>query len=169
MARFRHHAKYYRSRKVLIRGKGGVETDVATLEKMVRDDFKSIWLEHLEDLEDLASDIQNNAEMLVPLDTGALQSSIEVSVSKSRRFPGIIAHASATNAGYDYALIQEETEPYEGPAGEMLYEHDDGRLAHYLGGSFAMFLSQYYEDVTNGEVLDMPPELEYAKEYIEIH
>ena len=100
--------------------------------------------------------------MLVQLDTGALMHSIEVRVSRSHRYPGIIAHASATNAGYDYALIQEETEPY----GNDQYEHGDGRLAHYLGGSFASFLAQYYEDIT-GEELEMSSELEHAKDYIE--
>lgn len=162
MAKFRHYTRHYKGRRVLIRGKGGVETDVSNLEKMVREDYKDIWKEHIEDLEDLASDIQNNAEMLVPLDTGALMNSIEVRVSRSRRYPGIIAHARATNAGYDYALIQEETEPFDGGK----YAHDDERLAHYLGGSFASFLAQYYEDIT-GEELVMSSELEHAKDYIE--
>ncbi len=162
MAKFRHYTRHYKGRRVLIRGKGGVETDVSNLEKMVREDYKNIWKEHIEDLEDLASDIQNNAEMLVPLDTGALMNSIEVRVSRSRRYPGIIAHVSATNAGYDYALIQEETEPFDGGK----YAHDDERLAHYLGGSFASFLAQYYEDIT-GEELVMSSELEHAKDYIE--
>lgn len=162
MAKFRHYTRHYKGRRVLIRGKGGVETDVSNLEKMVREDYKNIWKEHIEDLEDLASDIQNNAEMLVPLDTGALMNSIEVRVSRSRRYPGLIAHARATNAGYDYALIQEETEPFDGGK----YAHDDERLAHYLGGSFASFLAQYYEDIT-GEELVMSRELEHAKDYIE--
>lgn len=162
MAKFRHYTRHYKGRRVLIRGKGGVETDVSNLEKMVREDYKDIWKEHIEDLEDLASDIQNNAEMLVPLDTGALMNSIEVRVSRSRRYPGLIAHARATNAGYDYALIQEETEPFDGGK----YAHDDERLAHYLGGSFASFLAQYYEDIT-GEELVMSSELEHAKDYIE--
>lgn len=162
MAKFRHCTRHYKGRRVLIRGKGGVETDVSNLEKMVREDYKNIWSEHIADLEDLASDIQNNAEMLVPLDTGALMNSIEVRVSRSRRYPGLIAHARATNAGYDYALIQEETEPFDGGK----YVHDDERLAHYLGGTFAMFLAQYYEDIT-GEELVMSSELEHAKDYIE--
>lgn len=154
---YRHHARMYRDRKVLIRGKGGMITDVAALEKMVRDDYKDIWREHKEDLEDVASDIQSNAEMLVPLDTGALQRSIEVRVSRSNRWPGIIAHASAINAGRDYAVDQEENEDYS---------HEDDRLAHYLGGSFASLLSQYYEDIT-GDELEMSEELEHAKDYVE--
>lgn len=161
MAKFRHYTRHYKGRRVLIRGKGGIETDVSNLEKMIKEDYANIWSEHIEDLEDLADDIQNNAEMLVPLDTGALMNSIEVRVSRSRRYPGLIAHASATNAGYDYALIQEETEPFDGK-----YVHDDDRLAHYLGGSFASFLAQYYEDIT-GEELVMSSELEHAKDYIE--
>lgn len=161
MAKFRHYTRHYKGRRVLIRGKGGIETDVSNLEKMIKEDYANIWSEHIEDLEDLADDIQNNAEMLVPLDTGALMNSIEVRVSRSRRYPGLIAHASATNAGYDYALIQEETEPFDDK-----YVHDDDRLAHYLGGSFASFLAQYYEDIT-GEELVMSSELEHAKDYIE--
>lgn len=165
MAKRRHKSRSYAGRRVLIRGKGGVDTDVATLEKMIKDDYNEIWKDHIEDLEDLADDIENNAKLLVPLDTGALQASIEVKVSKSRRYPGIIAHASATNGSYDYALIQEETEPFEGSGGFINYEHSDGKLAHYLGGSFAMYLSDYYEDIT-GEELQMSPELEHAKDYI---
>lgn len=162
MTKFRHYSRHYRGRKVLIRGKGGIETDVAELEKMIKEDFVNIWSAHMEDLADLADDIQNNAEMIVPLDTGALQDSIKVRVSRGRRYPGLIVHASATNAGHDYALIQEETEPFD----DSKYEHDDGRLAHYLGGSFASFLAQYYEDIT-GEELVMSSELEHAKDYIE--
>lgn len=175
MPRYRHNPHFYKGRKVAIRGKGGILTDVSQLEQMVRDDYNSIWKEHIEDLEGLAEDIQNNAEILVPLDKGALQESIEVRVSKSRRYPGLIAHASATNAGYDYALIQEENEDYNhdktvtykddsGKTVESL--EDSGRMAHYLGGSFALFLSYYYEDIT-GEELVLPAELEHAKEYIE--
>lgn len=157
---YRHHTKPYRGRKVVIRGKGGIETDVSTLEKMVREDYNRIWKEHIEDLENLAEEIKDSAVELVPLDTGALQDSIDVRVSKSRRYPGLIAHASATNAGYDYALIQEETEPFDGK-----YEHEEPRSAHYLGGSFALMLSYYYEDLT-GEELVLSPELEHAKDYI---
>ena len=81
MAKFRHYTRHYKGRRVLIRGKGGIETDVSNLEKMIKEDYANIWSGHIEDLEDLADDIQNNAEMLVPLDTGALMNSIEVRVS----------------------------------------------------------------------------------------
>lgn len=156
MTRYGHHTHVYDHRRVIIRGKDGVSTDVAALEKMVRDDYAEIWRDHIEDLEDLASDIQNNAQLLVPLDMGALRDSIMVRVSRSNRWPGIIAHASAYNKGEDYALPQEENEKYS---------HEGIRSAHYLGGSFALFLSYYFEDM--GSTLELPEELEHAKEYIE--
>ena len=147
----------YRQRRVIIRSRS-LGTDVAKIEELLAADYQDIWKNHLEDLEDLAEDIENNAKMLVPLDTGALRDSIAVRVSKSPKYPGIIAHASAIMDGFDYALIQEENEDYR-------HLGDDDRMAHYLGGSFALFLSDYYKSIT-GEELVLPAELEHAKDYI---
>lgn len=147
----------YRQRRVIIRSRS-LGTDVAKIEELLAADYQDIWKNHLEDLEDLAEDIENNAKMLVPLDTGALRDSITVRVSKSPKYPGIIAHASAIMDGFDYALIQEENEDYR-------HLGDDDRMAHYLGGSFALFLSDYYKSIT-GEELALPEELEHAKDYI---
>ena len=119
MAKFRHYTRHYKGRRVLIRGKGGVETDVSNLEKMVREDYKNIWKEHIEDLEDLASDIQNNAEMLVPLDTGALMNSIEVRVY-SRRYQELLRWQQS---GYDYSFKKKQNL-------DGVSMHDDERLAH---------------------------------------
>lgn len=162
MSKYRHYARSYKGRRVLIRGKGGIDTDVATLEKMVREDFDEIYKSNLEALEDCASQIQADATYLVPYDTGALESSIDVHVSGSRRYPGIIAHASATNAGYDYALIQEETEPFDGK-----YTHDYERFAHYLGGPFALNISELFYELSGGKELVLTPELQHAKDYVE--
>ena len=149
----------YRQRRVIIRSRS-LGTDVAKIEELLAADYQDIWKNHLADLEDLAEDIENNAKMLVPLDTGALRDSIMVRVSKSSKYPGIIAHASAIMDGFDYALIQEENEDYR-----HLTADDSERMAHYLGGSFALFLSDYYKDIT-GEELALPEELEHAKDYI---
>lgn len=163
----------YRQRRVIIRSRS-LDTDVAKIEELLAADYQDIWRNHLEDLEDLAEDIENNAKMLVPLDTGALRDSIMVRVSRSPRYPGIIAHASAIMDGFDYALIQEENEDYKHEE-TITYKDeygrtvesigDSGRMAHYLGGSFALFLSDYYESIT-GEELMLPAELEHAKDYI---
>ena len=153
----KHFSSQYRQRRVIIRSRS-LGTDVAKIEELLAADYQDIWKNHLEDLEDLAEDIENNAKILVPLDTGALRDSIRVRVSKSPKYPGIIAHASAIMDGFDYALIQEENEDYRHLA-------DDERTAHYLGGSFALFLSDYYKSVT-GEELVLPEELEHAKDYI---
>lgn len=162
MAKFRHYSRFYKGRRVVIRGKGGLDTDVATLEKMVKADYEEIYKSNLSALEDYADQIQADATYLVPHDTGALEESIDVHVSGSRRYPGIIAHASATNAGYDYALIQEETEPFDGK-----YTHEYERFAHYLGGPFALNISDLFESLTGGKELVLTPELQHAKDYVE--
>ena len=52
----------------------------------------------------------------VPYDTGKLERSVRVAVSKDKRRPGINASASARNAeGYDYAGIQHENTGYNHP------------------------------------------------------
>lgn len=157
MSRWGRSASFYRGRKVNIRGKGGTSTDVAQLEKLVREDLKEIMKEHYDMLEQTAEDIQGDAEMLVPKDTGELAASIEVRVSKSPRYPGIIAHASAKDKGFDYAVVQEENEEFS---------HEDDESAHYLGGPFALHVSEFYEDATEGEELQLPANLEHAKDYI---
>ena len=157
MARWGRSASFYRGRKVNIRGKGGLSTDVAQLEKMVREDFEQIMKSHIVMLQQTASDIHGDAEMLVQKDTGELSSSIEVRVSKSYRYPGIIAHASSKDKGFDYAVVQEEDETFS---------HNDDESAHYLGGPFALHISEFYEDATGGKELQLPVNLEHAKEYI---
>lgn len=167
--------RQYNHRRCTIRSRH-LDTDVAQLEEMIKADYQDIWKGHIEDLQDLAEDIESNAKLLVPLDTGALRDSIMVRVSRSNRWPGIIAHASATMYGYDYALIQEENEEYSHDKETTLVSesgrkykvigNDEGRTAHYLGGSFALFLKDYWEGLT-GEELVLPENLEHALNYID--
>ena len=171
MARFLHKTRTYKQRRVVLRGKGGINTDVAELEKILRETYKDICKEHVEALEETAEQIQADAGYLVPLDTGALEASIDVHVSRSYRYPGIIAHASAVHEGYDYALIQEENEDFEhtetsyNEKGQEIVD-DSVRSAHYLGGPFAIGISDLFEDLT-GEVLALPRSLQHAKDYVE--
>lgn len=52
----------------------------------------------------------------VPYETGKLESSVRVSVSKDRKRPGLNASASARSpGGYDYAGIQHEREDFQHP------------------------------------------------------
>ena len=145
--------------------------------KEIKDDLRQQLKDHhkrtSQELEDAADYIYSKAISLVPVDTGELQDSIQVDISLSPRYPGIIAIATAKNiyTGYDYALIQEENEDYahgEKKVDEttgLEYEEED-RMAHYLGGPFAREISYWYEELT-GEPLELPDELQHAIDYIE--
>lgn len=155
------------ARRVLIRSRKGNGTAVAQLEEMMRAQFNAIYKHHREQLEDTADQIQSDACYLVPKETGALEDSIHVYVTNSHRYPGIIASASAHGrykpgvggySGFDYAIAQEEDESYS--------HEEDEESAHYLGGSFAVSISELYEDIT-GEQLELSEQLEHAKEYVE--
>lgn len=84
--------------------------------------------------------IWGTAESLVPVKSGELRSSIEVTVSYSPRYPGIIATATARNpkTGYDYAWIQEVDE---------YYKHPNGGQAHYLEQSFRQGVKYFYKEM----------------------
>lgn len=133
------------ARRVVIRSRQ-LHTAVAQLEEMVRADYKEIWKEHIDDLEAIAEWIVDDAQALVPLDTGKLQSSIQARVSKSPRYPGLIVQASAKKKGFDYALIQEENE---------FFSHDVGRQAHYLSEPFYKLVDDFYYERT-GKHLEVP-------------
>lgn len=122
-----------------------MNTAVAQLEEMVRADYKEIWKKHISDLEVLAENIANDAEALVPVDTGKLQRSIQARVSKSPRYPGLIVSASAKKKGFDYALIQEEDEEFVHRVGQ----------AHYLSEPFYNILDEFYLKIT-GKHLEVP-------------
>lgn len=62
-----------------------------------------------------------------PYETGKLESSVKVSVSRDKRHPGINASASAKSPeGFDYAGIQHEN---------TKYKHSKGK-AHYIKDPF---------------------------------
>lgn len=63
-----------------------------------------------------------------PYDTGKLEASVRVSVSKDKRRPGLNASASARSPqGYDYAGIQHEREDFN---------HPKKGKAHYISDPF---------------------------------
>ena len=158
--------------RVLIRGgigrKGGTsyKTAIKTTERMIREQFNTIWKNHIQELEEVAEYIEEDAHVLVPKDTGKLDDSILVYVTKSKRYPGIIAHAYANSGGkpgpngykgFDYALIQETNEDYS---------HDDpNESAHYLGGPFVIHIAQLYRELT-GEKLKVSPLMAQAANYV---
>ena len=112
--------------------------------KEIKDDLRQQLKEHhkrtSQELEDAADYIYSKAISLVPVDTGELQDSIQVDISLSPRYPGIIAIATAKNiyTGYDYALIQEVNEDYK---------HPHGGQAHYLEQPFREAVEKFYKEM----------------------
>ena len=112
--------------------------------KEIKDDLRQQLKEHhrrtSQELEDAADYIYSKAISLVPVDTGELQDSIQVDISLSPRYPGIIAIATAKNiyTGYDYALIQEVNEDYN---------HLHGGQAHYLEQPFREAVEKFYKEM----------------------
>jgi hypothetical protein len=110
--------------------------------RQIKEDLRQTLKEHhtlaTKELVRAAAYIQGEAEALVPVKTGQLRDSIDVTVSRSPRYPGIIATATAINyrTGYDYALIQEVNESYE---------HPNGGQAHYLEQPFIVAVEDFYE------------------------
>ena len=110
----------------------------------IKDDLRQQLKEHhkrtSQELEDAADYIYSKAISLVPVDTGELQDSIQVDISLSPRYPGIIAIATAKNiyTGYDYALIQEVNEDYN---------HPHGGQAHYLEQPFREAVEKFYKEM----------------------
>lgn len=132
------------SRKVVIR-RQNLNTAIAQLEAQIRADYKDIWKEHVEDLEVAADWIEEDAKAITPVDKGKLQESVRVRVSKSPRYPGIIASASAkSNRGFDYALIQEENEDFS---------HEEPGQAHYLSQPFYQVLDDFYYEITGKHLI----------------
>ena len=98
------------ARRVIVRSRN-LNTSIARLEQQINNGWKTIWKDHLDDLKDIATYIEEDAKDLVPVDTGKLKESIHVWVSGSNRWQYLIAQATAKNihrTGFDYALIQEE-------------------------------------------------------------
>ena len=82
----------------------------------------------IEVLNEEASRMNEEAKMLVPLDTGQLQSSITTVVDRESKLKvSLRMSASAEHNGYDYAGIQHDN-PW--------YEHAPGRQWHYIKEPF---------------------------------
>ena len=119
----------------------------------IKEDLRQTLREHrtlaLKQLEPVADQMYYESISIVPVSEetyaskragivpGQLQDSIQVDVSRSTRYPGIVATAEAHNrrTGYDYALIQEVNEDYE---------HSEGRQAHYLEEPFRKAVAEFY-------------------------
>lgn len=86
--------------------------------KYVQQDLRNLLREQhtlgLKLLPPIAEQIASEARAIVPVKSGVLRESINVRVSRSPRYPGIVATASAVNpkTGYDYATIQHENPDY---------------------------------------------------------
>ena len=80
-----------------------------------------------DELERTAERIYSEAIAQTPYNTGKLESSVYVKVSRSKTKPGLVAGASAREHGYNYAVIQHENEDYEHPI--------KGK-AHYISDPF---------------------------------
>lgn len=113
--------------------------------KEVKDDLRQMLRDHhtlaLKELEKAADKVYIGAFEKVPVGpTGNLQDSIQVDVSRSPRYPGLIITASARNpkTGYDYAFIQEVNESYR---------HAEGKQAHYLEEPFREATAQFFKEM----------------------
>ena len=71
--------------------------------------------------------IEETAKVRTPEKTGKLKESVKVRVSRDKRRPGLYAQASASNRGYNYALIQHEN---------LSYNHPNGGQAKFLESAF---------------------------------
>ena len=71
--------------------------------------------------------IEETAKIRTPEKTGKLKESVKVRVNRDKRRPGLYAQASATNRGYNYALIQHEN---------LSYNHPNGGQAKFLESAF---------------------------------
>ena len=112
--------------------------------KEIKEDLRSMLKENhklqIRLLERASDYIYSEAVDLVPIRTGRLQDSIEVTVSKSPRYPGIIATATAINpkTGFDYAYEQETNESYR---------HRNGGQAHFLEQPFRKYVKKIYSSM----------------------
>lgn len=89
--------------------------------------LKTLETVPVEELERSAQKIKAEAIAQTPYETGKLEASVYVRVSKDRSKPGLVAGASAKDKGYDYAAIQHE---------ETSYEHPIKGKAHYISDPF---------------------------------
>lgn len=81
----------------------------------------------VQELEKSAQTIKAEAIAQTPYETGKLEKSIYVRVSRNKRQPGLVAGASARDHGYNYAGIQHE---------ETHFNHPIKGKAHYISDPF---------------------------------
>lgn len=81
----------------------------------------------VEEIEKSAQKIKAEAIAQTPYETGKLEDSVYVRVSRDKKRPGLVAGASAKDSGYDYSGIQHE---------ETSYEHPIKGKAHYISDPF---------------------------------
>lgn len=153
------------ARRVLIRDRNA-NTVVARMEEMLKAQYQAIYKAHRDKLEEVAEQIESDAQYLVPEDTGTLADSIRVYVTNSNRYPGIIASASAHGrykpgiggySGYDYAMAQEIGEEYSHEKPEA--------SAHYLGGPFVVNIASLYHELT-GQPLKVSKDMSRAYAWV---
>lgn len=108
----------------------------ATSQKSVQDAKKNLqkFLRKLDTvptaiLEEERSILYSEIIAEVPYDTGALESSVKVSVARDKKRPGLNASASArSKRGYNYAGIQHENSGFE--------HSKPGAKDHYISDPF---------------------------------
>lgn len=81
----------------------------------------------VQELEKSAQTIKAEAIAQAPYETGKLEKSIYVRVSRNKRQPGLVAGASAKDNGYDYAGVQHEA---------THFNHPIKGKAHYISDPF---------------------------------
>ena len=94
-----------------------------SLQKFIRD----VQIVTAQELETFRVNVETEAKAQVPIgETGRLQDSIKVRVSRSKTKPGvnITALARSPESGYNYAPIQHEREDFEHTRGKWHYLSD---------------------------------------------
>ena len=92
------------------------QASVKNAKQNLRDFLKTLETVPPEELQKSAQIIYQEAIAMVPYQTGKLERSIYVRVSKDKRRGGIVAGASARSArGYNYAGIQHENTSFKHP------------------------------------------------------
>lgn len=81
----------------------------------------------VQELDKSAQTIKAEAIAQTPYETGKLEKSIYVRVSRNKRQPGLVAGASARDHGYNYAGIQHES---------THFDHPIKGKAHYISDPF---------------------------------
>lgn len=81
----------------------------------------------VQELEKSAQTIKAEAIAQTPYETGKLEKSVYVRVSRDKLQPGLVAGASAKDNGYDYAGIQHEA---------THFDHPIKGKAHYISDPF---------------------------------